>query len=144
MATNFKDLLSKSTDKIEKPKPYPAGTYIGRVKSREFAESKDKKTPYVRFQLVPTEFGEDIHPDDQQGVELGKKTFNKDFYLTDDAEYRVLEFGQSLGIDTSGRSLGEVIEDCINGDVIFTLVQKASQDGESFYNNVTDVKGAPN
>ena len=142
MAVDFKSLLSKPSDDITKPKPLPAGTYNGMVSKYEFGESKEKKTPYVRFFLTVHSAGEDIDPADIEGIDLTKKQLRRDFYLTDDALYRLKEFAVSIGVEATGRSLGEMIPDCVNAQVLIAVTQRNSQDGSEIYNDVGDVKGA--
>jgi len=142
MAVDFKALLAKPTDSIEKPKALPGGTYTGSVGKFEFGESKEKKTPYVRFALSLASAGEDVDQDLLTGIDLSKKSLRKDFYLTPDSEYRVLEFAQSLGHDTAGKSLGEAIALCQGGTVLIEVTQRSSTDGQEIYNDVGKVVGA--
>ena len=141
MASDFRSLLDTPMDEIERPKPLPAGTYFGVVKTNKFDESSNKKTPYVRFSIQATAAGEDIDQNDLEGVELGKKTFNKDFYLTPEARYRLKDFLESLGISTQGRSLGECIPEALQAQVMFKLGLRPSEDGKEFFNEVKDISG---
>jgi hypothetical protein len=134
--------LSKPTDSIEKPKPLPAGTYNGVISKYEFGESKEKKTPYVRYHLTAHSAGEDVDPDSIEGIDLSKKSLRRDFYLTEDAMYRVKDFLDSVGVSTSGRSLGEVIPEAINAAVLISVTQRSSPDGSEIYNDVGNVVGA--
>lgn len=139
---NFNSLLSAPTDQFQKPKPLPAGTYKGIVKKHEFDQSREKKTPFVRFDIQPTEAMQDVAPDDLAGVELNKKLLRATYYLTPDASYRVVELAKSLGYQTEGRSLGEVILDISsNSEVLLDVTQRTSTDGEEIYNDVQKVKG---
>lgn len=142
MALDFSKLLSKPADDIEKPKPLPAGTYNGSVAKYEFAESKEKKTPFVRFMLSVSSAGPDIEPESIEGIDLSKKQLRRDFYLTDDAMYRLKEFLESLGISSPGRAIGEMIPEALNCGVIIEVTQRSSQDGSEIYNDVGSVKGA--
>jgi len=138
---DFKSLLSKPMDEIERPKPLPAGTYVGRIVKYDFAESQEKKTPYLRYTVQPEEVGDDVSPEDLAGVDMTKKQLRKDFYLTNDAMYRLKEFLESCGIDVTGRSLGEAIPESRNARVLMGVVQRPSQDGTEVYNEIRDFKG---
>lgn len=142
MAVDFKALLSKSTDTIERPKPLPPGTYQAIIGQHKYDESTQKKTPFVRFFIQPTAPGPDIDSDALAGIDLSKKKLQKDYYLTADAEYRVKDLATSCGIKTQGRSLGEMIEDIANVPVIIEVKHRNSQDGEEVYNEVGSMKGA--
>jgi len=141
MAVLFKELLNKPADTIEKPKALPAGTYIGAITKYEFGESKEKKTPFVRFIFAVHSAGEDVDPDSLVGVDLSKKTLRRDFYLTDDALYRVKELMESCGHSTTGRTLGEIMPDMNGTQVMLEVTQRSSQDGSEVYNDVGNVKG---
>lgn len=148
MAPNFQQLLSKPAEQIEKPKPWPAGTYRGVIKGREFGESGQKKTPYLRLALSALSPGEEVDADALaqalKGKPISDRQFRRDFYITPDAEYRIVELAESCGISKAGRSLAELIEELPNQEVIFSMIQKPSQDGTELYNEVTEVKGVAN
>lgn len=140
---DFRNLLSRPADNVKRPVPVPGGTYYGTIKSREFGESPEKKTPYVRFHLVNIRAGEDVDPAMLTEIDLAKKEMRADFYITPDSEYRLVEALESMGIDKSGRSLGEMIEDAINQDVMIDVSVKPNQkepDGPGF-NNIDKLRG---
>lgn len=136
MSVNFRDLLSKPTDNIKKPKALPIGTYRGVIVSKAYDVSKQKQTPFVRLILQPSMAESDVAQEDLEGINISSKQLRADFYLTDDASYRVLDLAKGLGIPTEGRSLGEVIEDLPNHNVLIAVTQQLSQDGSEVYNNV--------
>lgn len=141
MAVDFKTLLSKPMDTVEKPKPLPAGTYNGSVQKYEFMESKEKKTPYARMHMSVHSAGADVDPDSLAGVDLSKKTLRKDFYLTDDAAYRLKDFIESCGVQTAGRTIGETIPELLNAQVLIDVTQRPSEDGSDIFNDVRSVRG---
>lgn len=141
IATDFRSLLSKPADQIERPKPLPAGTYEGTITKYEYGKSKEKKTPYVRYFVQVNSAGEDVDPVEMDGIDLSKKQLRRDFYLTDDAEYRVKELWESCGIDGTGRSLGEILPDLIGCQVLLEVTQRNSEDGKDTYNDVGNLKG---
>jgi len=138
---DFKSLLSRPTDDIKKPLALPAGTYYAMIKGYELGESKQKKTPFVRFNFTLTGPGEDISPEDLEGVDLGKKALRTDFYLTPDSEYRLKDFIESIGIPTQGRTFFELLPECASKDVLLDVTQRNSDDGADVFNDVAKVKG---
>ena len=138
---DFANLLKKPADTIEKPKPLPAGTYHGMISKYEFGESKEKKTPYCRVSLAIHRGGADVEPDMLTGVDLAKKQLRRDYYLTDDAMYRIKELIESCGVDATGRTMGELIPELVNKPVIISVTQRPSQDGSELYNDVANLKG---
>lgn len=141
---DFSTLLSKPLDSIKRPPPLPAGTYMGTIKSYEALESKEKKTPYIRFNLNLVSPGQDIDPNDLNGIDLSKRQLRRDFFLTPDAEYRLKEFLESLGIDTKGRTFQSTLPDSLNQAVQIEVVQRLNQDEPTAppFNDVKSVSGA--
>ena len=60
-----------------------------------------------------------------------------DFYLTEDATYRVREHGELCGVDPD-LSIREIIEECIGKQVLVSVVQVPSQreGSDDMYNEV--------
>lgn len=142
---DFRTLLSKPAADVKRPQPIPAGTWYATVKSREFGESPEKKTPFVRFHLVNLRAGDDIDESMLEGVDYSKKELRSDYYITPDAEYRLVEALESMGITKEGRSLGEMIEDAINQEVMLDVsvsINKREPDAPG-YNNVDKMRGVP-
>lgn len=147
---DFSTLLAKPVGEIKKPRALPAGTYYGLITSFAFDESAKKKTPYVRYSVRLTSPGEDIDQSllvdvDGNAVDVTKKLLNADFYLTEDAQYRCVEFLEKLGIDFGGgvRGLGECIPEAVNHSVMITVVQNPDEkDPERIYNNITEITAA--
>jgi hypothetical protein len=150
MAVNFKDLLSRPVDSAKKPPTKPPGTYTGTIASHKFAESQKQRTPYVRFTFNNIQPGADILNGDQKAlldeegdpIDFSKWTPYKDFFLTDDALYRLKDFLKSIGIDTSGRSFDETIPEARGRAVLINAVSQTSEDGTKIYTNVGEVTGA--
>lgn len=142
MATNFNHLLSKPADDVKRPPLLPAGTYHGRVSSHKFDESANKKTPYCRYQIDIQSAGADIEPSMMDGIDLSKRQLRKDFYLTDDALWRLKDFLVSCGIPSHGRSMAEMVPDAINQPVILSVTQRKVENSDEFFNEIGDLKGA--
>lgn len=140
---NFRDLLAKPADNIKKPKPLPTGTYRGIIKQKSFDVSKNKGTPFVRLLLQPSMAESDVSPEDLMEadgttpINITAKTLRFDMYLSEDAQYRVLDLARGLSIPTEGRSLGEIIDDLPNHNVLISVTQQMANDGSGeVYNNV--------
>jgi hypothetical protein len=138
---DFRSLLQQPMDDVKRPPTWPAGTYHGIVKSHEFRVSRLKKTPSVQYHLGVLSAGEDIDPDSLEGIDLSKRDLTKDYYLTEDALFRVKEFLESCGVSTTGRALGECIPEVLNARVLITVTQSATEDGKSTRNEIGDVVG---
>lgn len=132
MSTNFASILSKPIETAERPKPYPIGTYVCRIEKHEFGESSQKKTPYVRFFYRPLEARDDVDADalnEMGGINNEKpRLLRDDFYLTEEALYRLREFlEEKVGLTISGRSFSEVIPETTNQMLGVYVTQRAGQ-----------------
>lgn len=145
MAVNFKDLLGKNMDKVERPKSFPGGTYRGNLGKFTVGESAKKRTPFVSFPIVLSGPGDDVDLEELsvRGLQdqFGKKTVKKEFYLTPDSEYRLKEFLESLGVPIQGRSYGEALPESAGLEVLVELTEEPLQEGEGFRNQVGNVTG---
>lgn len=140
---NLRDLLSRPADNFKAPPPLPAGTYYGTLGQAEFGESREKKTPYVRFQVNLMSPGQDIDPTLLAGIDLSRRSQRYDFFLTEDASFRLVEFAKSCNITTDGRSLGELIQELQLGvSVKVELIQVPGREAGQVYLNVKDIQGA--
>jgi len=141
MAVDFSNLLTKPVDTIERPPVLPAGHYFGSVAKYEFGESSQKKTPYLRVHVQLHSPDADIDPESIAKIDLSKRTLRSDFFLTEDALYRLKDFLISCEVKTEGRTLNEVIPEIINAQVKAQVTITPSQDGSDFYNNIKTLSG---
>lgn len=151
MAVNFKELLSTPVTSAERPKPKPAGQYFGTIEKFRFDESKEQKTPYVRLTLKGVQPGQGITNDPalyerlQNAGGTEKMSPYKDYYLTEDAKYRLRELMESCRLNVEGRSFFEVIPELVNQPVVFDLTEESyeTKGGETgIVNRVGDMRGA--
>jgi len=143
MATDFSSILNKPLDTVKRPPPLPQGTYHGMIKGYEFKASRQKQTPLVQFTFTLQAAGEDIAAEDMQDVDLSRKSPTTDFYLTADAEYRLKEFLETLGINTTGRTFGETLPEAISKAVIMEIGHRLNPTDPTAppYIDVKNVKG---
>jgi len=147
MTVNFQSLLSKPMDSVKRPTAKPAGTYFGRIVGYKFDESKQKKTPLVKFEIGDMQPGPDIDAAqlvdaEGQPLDLTKWKPSTDFYLTDDSMYRLKDFLDSLGVSIEGRSFGEAIPEVKGRPVQMTVTMTPSDKEEGvFYNNISQISG---
>jgi Protein of unknown function (DUF669) len=124
MAVDFSKLLQVDAGEIKRPPALPEGTYRGFIDKREFKESSEKKTPYVQYTIQLREATEDVDPAGLEGIEVTKKTLYKDYYLTEQAMWRLTEMLTSLGIPLKGRKLEEVIDEALKQEVMVKVAQE--------------------
>jgi hypothetical protein len=141
---DFNAILNKGVEEAERPKPLPAGTYRAKIEGHEFGESRQKGTPYCRVRLNPIEAQDDVDGEQLDEVlkqtdgDLSKKLVSSDFYLTEQAMWRLREFMENtLGIKTSGRTFAETIPEMDGMTCLVSITHQSSQDGKETYANVS-------
>lgn len=149
---DLRNLLDVEVADVKRPSTWPAGTFHGFVEKYEPGESREKKTPYLRVYVKYTRADESIPEDmlvNEKGEPLdmnkgpsGRGRYN-DYYLTDDSKFMLVEFIQSLGIDTEGKKLSACIPEINNKPVLIELTQKGRQDGQGLMNEIANLKGDP-
>jgi len=153
MAPNFRALLEKPLDNIERPKPIPAGTWYGQISKYDFGESREKKTPYLEIETRLQRPGDDIDQLELEGIDISKlRSMRTNFYLTDDALYRLKDFMESCGVQTAGRTIMEALPDIMSAEVICSVTKQPAknQDGSmkldakgepEYFNSIERIKG---
>lgn len=137
---DFTELLRKPAGEAKEPPVLPQALYPGIISSHEFGDQNQNKTPYVRYHLKCTGWPEDVEA--LEGVDLSKRNFRKDFYLTEDSLWRLDEFLRSVGIELEGRSYEETIPEAIGKSVNIEVVQSLSQRTNKPMNFVNDIVSA--
>jgi hypothetical protein len=157
MAQVFSDLLNLDAGSVRPPPLKPAGSYNGLIEGFKLDKSKHEQTPFVRVSIHNITPGENVTPesllhDDGKGgmvpMDLSKYKPSKDFFLTNNALYRLTDFIKSLGVKVEGRSVAACLSDIKGLPVILDIVQETrtnSQTGETnLVNNVSALKGTAN
>lgn len=150
MALDLSSLLKRPANAAMKPQPLPIGDYPGIIKSFAYDDKNKNNTPYVRFQLGLLDWPESVSPEergqkDPQGnfvpTDLSKRNLRADFYLTEDAFYRLTEFCKSCGLD-EGQEYDVLIPQLVGQRVTVTVQQGVNQQTSEIFNNVAKVFGS--
>lgn len=152
---DFSQLLRKPLNDVKRPDALPQGTYHGMILNYQIDESKEKKTPYVRFNCRITGPGDDIpqemlqKSDGSGAIDVTKKTVHSDFYLTDDSYFRIKEALESMGIDTTDRDLSQTLPETLNQPVLLSVTLRPSTRQvpgapPEFFNNCDRLVGTAN
>lgn len=134
---NFEELLSKPADEIVKPLPLPEGSYLGQTvkyEIREQATPKDTAAPVKAvcdLSVTLNQALDDVDAEDmaaflENGQTIEGRSYKYTLWLTSDAQYRVIELADALGIKTSGKTLGEILPEFVGKDVMAAGTQVAS------------------
>lgn len=95
---DFSQLLRKPLSDVKRPPPLPMGDYPAIIKSYEFGESNRNKTPRLSLRLVLIDWPDTIPLEDRDGIDISKRQLSKDYYLTEDALWRLADFMRSCGL----------------------------------------------
>jgi len=148
MAVDFRPLLNKKADDCKPMPPLPEGTYRGRITKHQFQTSRDKGTPYVEFTIQLMSAEDDIDPNllvdaENNPIDLSRIMKNTRFFLTPNADYRLVEFIKTLGVKTAGMDLGELIPLTTDAVVLIPITQQMDRkDPTRIVNIVGDIVGA--
>jgi hypothetical protein len=116
---DFTSLLEKKTDDVEAPALLPAGSYLMTIAQYRTGESSKQKTPYVEFDL---KIAQAMEVEDQEGLakvrNLTDKTLKTQFYLSEDALFRLKDFLAKTGLPTEGRSFAEILSEVAGAQII--------------------------
>lgn len=131
---DFKHLLKRPADEIKKPAALPAGDYPGVIKSFEFGDNNKNKTPYVRFHVGLMGWPDDVDESDRRSdgkpIDLAKKPMSRDYFLTDDALWRLTTLIESTGTALTGRELEELIPEMVGQHVLVSVTQYMRKDND--------------
>lgn len=140
---DFASLLNKPAGEAKKPPVLDAGDYPGVIKSYEPGESSQKKTPFIRFQVGLTGWPEGADPqtrEDGTPIDLSTKTLRRDFFLTEDALWRLDEFLRSIGVEVSGRTYADALPETVGAGVLVEVRQGMNQQSNDLFNEVAGLK----
>lgn len=114
MTTSFNDLLDKPAEGITRPPPWPEGTFLLRIAkvTTEIAQN-EQKTPMQRVLFDIMRPGEDVDPETMAAFteKLGKAQARHDFFLTEDALYRLVEFLELAGVSRTGKTTRQMLSE---------------------------------
>lgn len=150
MTINVSDFLNMPSGKSVRPVALPIETYSGIITSFERGESRQRKTPLVRFNVRLLDWPASIpesarmQPDGDgvlQPIDLSKKTFRSDFFITEDALFRLDDFLRSCGIEPDGTPYGALCARTIGARVSVEMGQYISESTGEIGNQVNRIYG---
>jgi len=140
---NFTDILNRPSEEIKPAPVLPQGSYHAVVLGLpEQGESSQKKTPQLKFILKILAALEDVSDEDIAEFEavddkgLGEKVVGQEIenilYITDKSAIMLKEFILNCGVDLTGRSLAEGIDDTPNAELIINIKHEEMKNGRVF------------
>lgn len=157
---DFSQLLRRPAVESKRPPALIADDYQGIIKGYALGDENRNKTPYVRFQLGLTDWGPSVpesweahDPNTNKSytvmrsdIDLSKRQFRRDFFLTPDALWRLKEMLESCGIKCKEESDGTIdyaplIPQAIGQPVTVEIQQYLNQQSNEIGNQVGRVVG---
>lgn len=145
MALDFDELLNRPAGGFKPPPTLPPGPYRAETNGGEFGKSTDKNTPFYSVKVKLHEAMEGVDVAQLEGVELQKRAQKIDYYLTEDATYRLVNFAKDCGVENpEGKTIKELCADLGRNKYQFVAYithtpNKKAQgpDDPKFYANIT-------
>jgi hypothetical protein len=134
---NIDEILNKPAEEAKAPEPLPAGAYSGVLTSHRFDKSSKKQTPFVAFKLRLNGYDEDEISEEDLPDNWMSKELEIEFYLSESAQFILVETAEALGIDKSGKNLKALIEEMDGKEVTAMIIQESyeTQDGKQRVRN---------
>lgn len=136
---DFSQILSKPADAVEKPKPLPTGHYTCLVMGvPEVKALGQNETPAAIVQLRPLAPDSDVNQEAliaQGGIKENTR-LRVTLFLSDDAQWRFIDFCKNCGIDPAGKTLKELLDQLPNRQIKAQVGHRPSQDGTEVYSDV--------
>lgn len=139
---NFQDILNRPSEDIKPPAVLPMGSYHTIVVGLpEQGQSSKKKTDFLKFTHKIIAPLDDVDPDtiaefQQDGETIAGQEVDNTFYITEKSANMLKEFIINCGVDLTGRSIAEGLDDVPNSEVIINIKHEASDDGKRVYSKV--------
>ncbi len=139
---NFQDILNRPSEEIKPAPTLPMGSYHSIVVGLpEQGESSKKKTPFLKFTHKIIAPLDDVDPDaitefEAEGETIVGQEIENTLYVTDKSANMLKEFLINCGVDLTGRSMAEGLDEVPNAEVIINIKHEASDDGKRVYSKV--------
>jgi hypothetical protein len=131
---NLSSILDRPATEFNAPPPMPTGGYHCVVMGLpEAIVSSIKKTDGFRFLLKPIAPDEDVDAQELEAIGgLEGKVIRNDMWVTENSAFMMREFLEHCGIDSEGKSLGAMIDECPNSEVMVYIKHTPLQGREGF------------
>lgn len=136
---SFEEIMKRPGSAIQAPQAYPVGTYHCIVDGpAEPGKSSQKQTDFWRFRFKVVGIDKDVDAKAAAEQQIVGKVIAAEYYVTEDAVWRLKEMLQNLGItgldDT--KNLEEGVSEAPGKQVWVKLRHEASPDGKRVFHRV--------
>lgn len=151
-ATSFESILDTPADKVERPKPLPAGTYAAIVKGMpEHGVSAQKRTPFVRFTYVLQDAFDDVDADELTAVltnkdgevgSISEKSIKDTYYTTPDSLFRLTDALEAMGIDLDQKTIRAALDETPNCSINVVVSHRTPEGSDQIFAEVKRIMKA--
>lgn len=147
---DFTAFLNRPAGKATRPPALAPEVYPGKITAHEYGDNNRNRTPYVRYQITLTDWPPSLPHEkrvykDREGkevdIDISRVRLRRDFYLTEEAFWRLDEFLRSCGVNLEGMSYEEACPQVIGADVKVEVQQYLNQNTNEMGNQVGRVFG---
>src|SRR6266849_9962643 len=130
---NFQDILNKNADDIHPPPVLPEGSYHSvLIGLPEQGESSRKKTPQLKFMHKIIAPLDDVDLDaiaefEAEGETIAGQEVENIFYVTPKSANMLKEFIINCGVDLTGKSMAEGLDEVPNSEVVIFIKHDQSE-----------------
>jgi hypothetical protein len=127
---DFSALGKREAGLAKKPPNLPVADYPGIIKSYEIGDANANKTPYLRLAIGITGLPDSLDEDARatlEGVDLSKRSLRKDFYLSEDALWRLDEFLRDMELIRPGVEYQEIWPELVGRHVLVSVGHYVNQ-----------------
>lgn len=147
---DFSQYMRKPAGQATKPAALFPADYPAVVASFEKPAENKNGNVFIRFQFRLTGWGNAVPEDekfvkDKDGkptdtpIDPTKRQMRRDFFMTEDALYRLDEFIRACGVNPEGQSYEETIPQCVGANVSVGVEQYVNQKSNEIGNNIGNV-----
>ncbi len=139
---NFQDILNRPSEEIKPMPTLPEGSYHSVVIGLpEQGESSLKKTPQLKFTHKIIAPLDDVDPDaiaefEADGETIVGQEMENIFYITPKSANMLKEFIINCGVDLTGKSMAEGLDEVPNSEVIINVKHEMSEKSKRIFSKV--------
>jgi hypothetical protein len=141
---DFSQLLRRPAGRGVRPAVLPIEVYPGIIRRFEYGDQNRNKTPYVRYFVALTGWPESVPPHERMHkdadgnmveIDLSRRQFTADFYLTDEAIAMLDNFLRSCGLELEGMTYEAVVPQAVGAQVLCRIGQYINEQSNETVNS---------
>src|SRR6266481_9087597 len=138
-STNFQDILNRPSEEIKPMPTLPLGSYHTVVIGLpEQGQSSKKKTDFLKFTHRVVAPLDDVDPEaiaefEAEGETIAGQEVENIFYITLKSANMLKEFIINCGVDLTGKTMAEGLDEVPNSEVIINVKHEMSEKSKRIF-----------